>query len=240
MATVNSRARYKMPRVSEKNQSNPDMTRRPFRDHRDYVLAVRGCAAKSGWCFRLVSRGTGSRGGAGPGGQEHVTGQGLHHRNGPAAVTGGGEVAVAEGGQCGETEVLECLGDGGLSASEEGCAIQVLDSRVAGGEHQPDDQVGAQGTVDALDSDRGPVQHAAHDEDHGEEQEQRLPYLRGAVADGAAAEISPPSRDRANQRDTAGQPRRPAAHPRRAERQQQYRRERCDLEIAGQLAEAEC
>jgi hypothetical protein len=58
MATVNSRARYKMPRVSEKNQSNPDMTRRPFRDHRDYVLAVRGCAAKSGWRFPLASRGS--------------------------------------------------------------------------------------------------------------------------------------------------------------------------------------
>ena len=44
---------------------------------------------------------------------------------------------------------------------------QVLDGRVAGREHQPDDQVGAQGTVDALDGDRGLGQHAAYHQDRG-------------------------------------------------------------------------
>jgi hypothetical protein len=45
---------------------------------------------------------------------------------------------------------------------------EVFDSCVKGREHQPDDDVGAQGAVDALHGDGRPGQDAAHDEPRGE------------------------------------------------------------------------
>jgi hypothetical protein len=93
-------------------------------------------------------------------GQEHLAGQGLHDGDGPATVLGRREVPVSERGQRGKAEVLECLGIGGLAACEERRLAQVLYGRVAGREHQPHDEVRAQGAVDALDGDRGLGQHA--------------------------------------------------------------------------------
>jgi DNA-binding CsgD family transcriptional regulator len=72
---------------------------------------------------------------------------------------------------------------GGLLAGEERTPAQVPDRRVEGGEHQADDHVGAEGSVDALHGDGGLSQHAAHDEHHGSEQDQAFPEVRRACAD---------------------------------------------------------
>jgi len=103
------------------------------------------------------------------GGQEYLASQRLHDGDGPAAVAGGSEIPVAESGQGGEAEVLERLGVTRLTVGKEAPGTEVLHRRVEGGEHQADDDVGAQGTVNALHGHRGPGQDAAHDEDRGEE-----------------------------------------------------------------------
>ena len=85
-----------------------------------------------------------------------------------AAIVERGEIPVTESGQRGEAEVLERLRGGGLPVGEERRHAQVPHRRVEGGEHQPDDQVGAQRAVDALHGDRRPGQDAAHDEDRAQ------------------------------------------------------------------------
>src|ERR1019366_9415503 len=98
--------------------------------------AARGrCRARRcGWCGGRAAERSDE-----PGyerGEKHLSGQRLDHGDPLAAALRGGEVPVAESGERGEAEVLECLGGAGVAVSEELAPAEVVHGRVEGSEHQ--------------------------------------------------------------------------------------------------------
>jgi LuxR family maltose regulon positive regulatory protein len=111
--------------------------------------------------------------------QEDLADQRLEHGNGTAAAAAGGEVAIAEGGQRGEAEVLECLDRAGRAVGEEAVAAESVHGAIDGSEHQPDDHVRAHRAIDALQRDQVLDEYPPHDDHDGAEQEQGHPGVRG-------------------------------------------------------------
>jgi hypothetical protein len=139
---------------------------------------VRSCAAVRRITGRRVSPGRPSIGADQPGdqrGEKDLAGHRLENRHRPAEAASRGEVAVAQGGQGGEAEVLVGAEIGRLAVREEISASQAVDGAEDGGEHQPDEHVRAQRGVDALHGDGIQLQHAVNDDHHGRQQQEGGP-----------------------------------------------------------------
>ena len=127
----------------------------------------------------------------------------------------------------------------GSLSGEEVRRAQVVHGREAGREHQPDDDVGAQGAVNALDRDRALGQHPAHNHDHGHQQDQRLPQILGRLSVRGAGQRC---QERHGGADHGGRSddQRPRRRQRRiAQGYQQDEGEQEDLHLGGQLRAAE-
>src|SRR6266513_2470540 len=81
-------------------------------------------------------------------GQENLPGECLHDGDGPAGIFQGRKVAVTQGGQRGEAEVLEGLGIARLVVREEVVTAEVVYRREEGREHQADDEICAERAED--------------------------------------------------------------------------------------------
>src|SRR5690348_11604325 len=82
-------------------------------------------------------------------GQEDLPGERLHDGDGLPGAVRRREVAVAQGGQRGEAEILKGLRIAWLPVREELVTAEVVDRREKGGEHQADDHISAERAEDA-------------------------------------------------------------------------------------------
>lgn len=174
--------------------------------------------------------------------QENLADERFHHGYRPAAGGGGGEVAVADGCQRSETEVLERLDAARPPVREKCAASELADRRVAGRKHQSDDHVGADGAEDALQRDLVPRdQHLLHDKDDRDQEHEGHPQVRDSRARrGRHSEREHQGDYRPTDRDGDHDPSDPVAEPAGSHGEQRHHEKQCDLDRPDPVPGDEC